>query len=249
MCSSDLIKADVKEHLTQENAYTKAMLASTEGLQAAMFEETAIEQNRLWVSNRESYGGIGYNSNSIPDAEAPKVWKDLLNPKYKGKMIWGDALDSGGPLVVLHILKTLGEQRANALFDKLAKQEVASSSASGRAISDLVVAGEHAMNISAAGPHIVDSKSTGASVDWVEFDPVIARSDQLQILKSAPHPYAAMLLIEALVQGGLPLGQRRAELRAPSDGRARRTRARSRNPAIRRSSGSPSRCRPAALPA
>lgn len=34
-----LIKADVKEHLTAENAYTKAMLASTEALQATMFEE------------------------------------------------------------------------------------------------------------------------------------------------------------------------------------------------------------------
>ena len=34
-----LIKADVKEHQTAANAYTKAMLASTEALQAAMFEE------------------------------------------------------------------------------------------------------------------------------------------------------------------------------------------------------------------
>jgi oligopeptidase B len=34
-----LIKADVKEHLTAENAYTKAMLASTEGLQEKMFAE------------------------------------------------------------------------------------------------------------------------------------------------------------------------------------------------------------------
>jgi oligopeptidase B len=34
-----LIKADVKEHLTAENAYVKAMLASTEALQTAMFEE------------------------------------------------------------------------------------------------------------------------------------------------------------------------------------------------------------------
>lgn len=34
-----LIKAEVREHLTAENAYTKAMLASTEALQATMFEE------------------------------------------------------------------------------------------------------------------------------------------------------------------------------------------------------------------
>jgi oligopeptidase B len=34
-----LIKPEVKAHLTAENAYVKAMLASTEGLQATMFEE------------------------------------------------------------------------------------------------------------------------------------------------------------------------------------------------------------------
>lgn len=34
-----LIRADVREHLTAENAYTRTMLASTEALQAAMFEE------------------------------------------------------------------------------------------------------------------------------------------------------------------------------------------------------------------
>ncbi len=34
-----IVKADVKAHLTEENAYTKAMLSSTEDLQARMFEE------------------------------------------------------------------------------------------------------------------------------------------------------------------------------------------------------------------
>src|SRR5262245_8724094 len=34
-----LIKADVKAHLTEENAYTKAMLASTDELQVKLFEE------------------------------------------------------------------------------------------------------------------------------------------------------------------------------------------------------------------
>src|SRR5690606_32436691 len=33
-----LIKADVKEHLTEENAYRAAMLAPTQALQDAMFE-------------------------------------------------------------------------------------------------------------------------------------------------------------------------------------------------------------------
>ena len=36
---TSLIKADVKEHLTAENAYREAMMASTLPLQAQMFEE------------------------------------------------------------------------------------------------------------------------------------------------------------------------------------------------------------------
>jgi oligopeptidase B len=52
-----LIKADVKEHLTEENAYTKAMLAPTEALQAAMFEEMK--------------GRIKEDDASVPDADGP----------------------------------------------------------------------------------------------------------------------------------------------------------------------------------
>ena len=50
-----LIKADVKEHLTAENAYTKAMLASTEPLQTQMFEEMK--------------GRIKEDDSSVPDAD------------------------------------------------------------------------------------------------------------------------------------------------------------------------------------
>ena len=52
-----LIKADVKEHLTAENAYTKAMLASTEPLQATLFEEMK--------------GRIKEDDASVPDADGP----------------------------------------------------------------------------------------------------------------------------------------------------------------------------------
>ncbi|MES2034971.1 MAG: S9 family peptidase [Pseudomonadota bacterium] len=52
-----LIKADVKAHLTEENAYTKAMLASTEPLQAQMFEEMK--------------GRIKEDDASVPDADGP----------------------------------------------------------------------------------------------------------------------------------------------------------------------------------
>ncbi len=52
-----LIKADVKEHLTAENAYREAMMASTLPLQAQMFEEMK--------------GRIKEDDSSVPAADGP----------------------------------------------------------------------------------------------------------------------------------------------------------------------------------
>ncbi len=37
-------------------------------------------------TNRELYISLGYNTKLIPPADAPKTMKDLLDPKWKGKM-------------------------------------------------------------------------------------------------------------------------------------------------------------------
>ena len=52
-----LIKADVRDHLTAENAYAKAMLASTEALQTQMFEEMK--------------GRIKEDDSSVPASDGP----------------------------------------------------------------------------------------------------------------------------------------------------------------------------------
>ena len=52
-----LIKAEVKEHLTAENAYVKAMLAPTQDLQKAMFEEMK--------------GRIKEDDSSVPSPDGP----------------------------------------------------------------------------------------------------------------------------------------------------------------------------------
>ena len=55
-----------------------------------------------YVGDRETYIGLGFNTNLIAQAEAPKTLRDLLNPKWKGKMslgdqLLGDALDRQRP--------------------------------------------------------------------------------------------------------------------------------------------------------
>src|SRR5260370_1340184 len=54
--------------------------------EAANFEANAVEAGRHWISVRESYTGIGYNTAKIPAALAPTTYQDLLDPRWKGKM-------------------------------------------------------------------------------------------------------------------------------------------------------------------
>ena len=59
-----------------------------------------------YIGDRETYIGLGFNTNLVSQAEAPKSLRDLLNPKWKGKMSivtsstgtrWiGNALDAMG---------------------------------------------------------------------------------------------------------------------------------------------------------
>ena len=50
------------------------------------FVPTAIEPKGHWTIDYESYVGLGYNSKLISEAEAPKTYEDLLDPKWRGKM-------------------------------------------------------------------------------------------------------------------------------------------------------------------
>ena len=181
---------------------SSAALKKAEVLQSYVSPEMAaypkqlLGPDNLWSTLRVSYNGLGYNTKLVSPADAPKSYEDLLHPRWKGKMIWANAVETGGPLTILHLRRVWGEKKAQEFFDGLAKQDVASSSASGRAVLDLVIAGEHSLQISAALHHVIRSQTDNAPVNFASFDPVMTRPDHIQMLKTAPHPHAAMLFID-----------------------------------------------------
>src|SRR5207302_10830571 len=83
----------------------------------ANFEASAIEPGSHWVSARESYLGIGYNTQKISARAAPKTYQDLLDPKWKGKMAISGSLSTvgnwvGGMIIALGLdyVRKLGQQ-------------------------------------------------------------------------------------------------------------------------------------------
>ena len=53
------------------------------------------DPNDLWVGTNLQVVTISQNTQSIPAAEGPKSWQDLMDPKWKGKVAFTDPANSG----------------------------------------------------------------------------------------------------------------------------------------------------------
>lgn len=162
----------------------------------AEYPKAYLEPTGLWATVRSTYNGIAYNSKLVTAAEAPQTWEALLEPRWKGKMLWINDLGTGGPLLIHHLREQWGEKKAEEYFAKLKQQNIGASSASNQAALDLLIAGEHQLLVSAALHQVVRALNEKAPVNFTAPDPVIARPEHIMLLNSAPHPHAAMLYID-----------------------------------------------------
>jgi iron(III) transport system substrate-binding protein len=158
------------------------------------------DPNRIWATMRYSYHGVAaYNTDLVKAADAPKTFEDLLDPKWKGKMVWGDSAETGARYMITYLRRTWGEAKTLDFLKKLAKQKIVTRTSSIRNILDLVVAGEHHIMISPALHHVGGARKKGAPIEAAMVSPVLARNGYFMLMKSAPNPHAAMLLIDFIL--------------------------------------------------
>jgi len=121
----------------------------------------SIEPGRYWIVARESYLGIGYNTNIISPQDAPKTYRDLLDPKWKGKMAMsasnGTSANWIGALIAgegIDYVRRLGEQNIRVY------------SLLGRALANLTISGEAPLSPTTYDSHVLASRAQGAPIAW-----------------------------------------------------------------------------------
>ncbi len=126
-----------------------------------------------------------------PDRE-PKSYLDLLDPWWKGKIIWDDPSTFGpGSTAFNHIWRTLGED----YLRKLATQDVKTSRVRAE-IHELLVRGEYALVLGASTPYAMKLLEAGAPVKVIRpKEGMGAAGWSVMIIKNTPHPNAARLFI------------------------------------------------------
>ena len=65
------------------------------------------DPDNLWIGNNLHLLVILQNTKIVPEAEAPKSWADLLDPKWKGKIAFTDPANSGSAYSTVTMLVDL----------------------------------------------------------------------------------------------------------------------------------------------
>src|ERR1041384_367409 len=118
-----------------------------------------------WGSTNLYFFATGYNTRMVKPNEVPKTYEDLLNPRWKGQMMWSTSRGSGAPMFIGNVLHNMGQEKGKAYLQRLKAQNVAKTTASNRQLLDLVIAGEYPLALHIFHHHAYISKSAGAPAD------------------------------------------------------------------------------------
>ncbi|MGH7809697.1 MAG: ABC transporter substrate-binding protein, partial [Candidatus Binatia bacterium] len=134
---------------------------------------------------------LGYNTRMLAAKDAPKNYPDLLDPKWKDKMLMDSTdYDWFGTLATLW-----GKEKTVQYMKRLAQQNPLWRRGHGLT-AQLLGAGEVPLAW-AYNFRIERMKNEGAPMDWIEtFDPIVVTVSGMGLSAKATHPNAAKLLID-----------------------------------------------------
>lgn len=155
----------------------------------------AADRGEWWVVPTIQPDSIAWNTNLVPSAEAPKTYEDLLNPKWKGKLV----IDISPGSTVETLIATWGKDKATQWLTQLMNTQQPTILQSHTQIDQLLAAGKYAVCVECFAYDVANLRDTKhAPVDFVLPDPTPTPTSPSVIAAHAPHPYAALLLLDWL---------------------------------------------------
>jgi len=139
---------------------------------------------------------VQYNTDQVSRAGVPKTWSEVLDPKWKGKILLTDPRISNTYLGWLDAMeRNLGKE----FIRKLAKQDFKLTQ-SGAAGAQMVAAGAYALNFPAYASFSVPLKKKKAPIEsQVMSGPEAVNQTSVAVVAKAKHPQVARLFVSWLI--------------------------------------------------
>lgn len=177
----------------------KALFEPYLSKEAGSFFPGQVPADRIWTPFTTMPYVIMYNKKLVSETEKPKAWKDVLDPKWKGKVAYADASKSGSSYTLLVTWLTVyGKNEAGWKFveDLLRQCKVLPKSSM---TYQGVANGEYPIGLTFEQAAFEYLKG-GAPIGLIyPSEGTAITLDGSAIIKNAPHPNAAKLFLDFTV--------------------------------------------------
>jgi iron(III) transport system substrate-binding protein len=172
-----------------------------------------FKEEGFWTTVYYNPYVVAYNTKLVPPRMIPKTYEDLLDAKWKGKMMMeGTKADWFAGM-----LQIMGQEPGLKYMRGLAAQQPIPREGH-ELLAQLVAAGEAALDINIPASSVDRMKEKGAPIDWVATGAAPAIMVGIGLSAQAGHPNAAKLFIDfALSREGQKLQQSFGRLVARAD--------------------------------
>jgi iron(III) transport system substrate-binding protein len=147
-----------------------------------------------YTSMNYAFRVFGFNPRKLNRKDAPKSWEELLQPKWKGEILF----DESSLEEVMALLGAWGKEKTVNYTTKLSQQQLLIRV--GRdTTTQMMMAGEAPLAVTTYAYNNEGLRAQNAPVDWIAEDLIPVLLYPLTMARNAPHPYAAALFYDFLL--------------------------------------------------
>jgi iron(III) transport system substrate-binding protein len=154
----------------------------------------AHAKSAYYTNMNYAFRVFAFNPRKVNRKDAPKSWDDLLQPRWKGEILF----DESSLEEVMALLMAWGRERTANYFTKLSQQQLLIRI--GRdTTTQMMMAGEAPLAVTTYAYNNEGLRAQNAPVDWIGEDLIPALIYPLTLARNAPHPYSAALFYDFLI--------------------------------------------------
>jgi len=154
----------------------------------------AQTKSPYYTSINYAFRVFAFNPRKISRKDAPKSWDDLLQPRWKGEILF----DESSLEEVMALLAVWGKEKTGNYLTRLSQQQLLIRI--GRdTTTQMMMAGEAPLAVTTYAYNNESLRAANAPVDWIAEDLIPALIYPLTMSRNAPHPHAAALFYDFLL--------------------------------------------------
>jgi iron(III) transport system substrate-binding protein len=158
--------------------------------------DAAKDPNGLFIGQRLNMMTHYIRSDKVTDAEAPKTWNDLIEPRYRGRLVMTDPSFTS---LQVSVVGTISKERGWGFYEKLRANDTMIVQGN-QQVADMLKRGERQIAVGALDSYAADLKKEGHPIKTLyPSDGVFVIPSPTSVVKSSPNPNAAKLFAEFMI--------------------------------------------------